>query len=272
MFKLLTLTTLCVLGSLILRGQSKAAGTVVVGSKNSQTPTSAGKKSSNLVVNFSFEQPVDSTKTFQMMDKVESANGWTSPTKGKPSLHASQSNGSVFDGYGGTWAFKARTGKNVAGLNVYGGSEESPERDYIQGSLSEPLTVGKKYFFAFYVHYHCEGANNIGIAFLPQKLTTDSAGRLPLSPATYQRRVAPYTKDTSWFMVVDSFVAQRPYQYFVIGNFFKNSETQLQSDNYGHHFAYIDDVFVIAAKTDVMPKTETAAVEELKWRRNDSLL
>ena len=188
------------------------------------------------------------------MDKIPAANGWTSPTKGKPSLHSSEADGNVYDGYGGTWVFKARTGKNVAGLNVYGGTDEAPKRDYIQGSLSEPLTVGKKYFFAFYVHYHCEGANNIGIAFLPQKLTIDSVMRLPLSPATYQRQVTPYKKETSWSLVVDSFVAQRPYQYFVIGNFFKNSETRLQSDNFGHHFAYIDDVFVIQAQNDGMPE------------------
>jgi OmpA-OmpF porin, OOP family len=270
MRKLLFLAILCVFVPIILRGQSKTPEPTV-SSKNMQTSAAAGKKSTNLVVNFSFEQPADSTKAFETMGKVESAKGWTSPTKGTPSLHSSTSDGNVFDGYGGTWAFKARSGKNVAGLNVYGGSDESPQREYIQGSLSEPLTVGKKYFFAFYVHYHCEGANNIGIAFLPQKLNVDSAARLPLSPATYQRRVAPYKKDTSWFMVVDSFVAQRPYQYFVIGNFFNNKETKLQSDDFGHHFAYIDDVFVIPAKTDVMPKTENAAVEELKWRKNDSL-
>ncbi len=255
MRKLFIFSILFIFSTFVLRGQSKMAEPAV-GSKTVQTPASTGKKTSNLVVNFSFEQHVDSTKTFRLMDKIPSANGWTSPTKGKPSLHSSDADGSVYDGYGGTWVFKARTGKNVAGLNVYGGSDEDPKRDYIQGSLSEPLTVGKKYFFAFYVHYHCEGANNIGIAFLPQKLTIDSAMRLPLSPATYQRQVTRYKKDTSWSLVIDSFVAQRPYQYFVIGNFFKNSETRLQSDNFHHHFAYIDDVFVIPAKNEVMPKVE----------------
>jgi outer membrane protein OmpA-like peptidoglycan-associated protein len=250
MRKLFIFTILCVFLTTILRGQSSTTAPTV----SSKTPPTTGKKSTNLVVNFSFEQHADSTKTFQLMDKIPSANGWTSPTKGKPSLHSSEAEGNVYDGYGGNWKFKARTGKNVAGLNVYGGTEEEPKRDYIQGSLSEPLTVGKKYFFAFYVHYHCEGANNIGIAFLPQKLTIDSAMRLPLSPATYQRRVTRYNKDTSWSLVIDSFVAQRPYQYFIIGNFFKNSETRLQSDNFNHHFAYIDDVFVIQAKNEVMPE------------------
>ncbi len=230
----------------------------------SKDSTVAAWRPVNLVVNYSFEMPLDTAKPIKMYSVLDNLQGWTSPNKSKPLVYASDAKGNVTDPNGSSWAFKARTGMQVGGISVTG-----EKREYLQGSLTAPLTVGKKYYFAFWVHYHCAGANNIGIAFLPSKIALDSTVRLPFTPATYQKNVLPYSNDakSTWAMVRDSFIAQMPYQSFVIGNFFTDAETELQKGRYNHFFAYIDDVAVWEAR--VQPSTDvTTKAEREEWQRN----
>jgi OOP family OmpA-OmpF porin len=222
-------------------------------------------KPKNLVINPSFEQRTDSSVVLEKSNPIESAYGWTAPNKGKSLLYTSLKKGEkyiVYDPNGSAWDFTARTGKNVAGVTVRG------KREYIQGTLREPLTVGKKYYFAFWVHYHCEGANNLGIAFLPNKIKLDSTGLLPFSPASYQVNVTNYDKKNTWALVRDSFVAYKPFQNFVIGNFFPDSLTQIQSSQYNHYFAYIDDILVVEADNQTFKKPVNAEKEAAKWTSN----
>lgn len=207
----------------------------------------------NFVVNPDFEnieQPV-STKT-----SIDIADGWSSPNAGSPELIGSNAQRYVHDPYGSNWKFRAKSGSHVAGMNVYGGNGSRPidhTRAYIQGSLSTPLTIGKKYYFSFWVHYHCEGANNIGITFLPEKLSLSSSGQIDLMPAAWQHEVTPYSTTKTWTQVVDSFIAYQSYRYFIIGNFFSDTETEVQNSPLGHHFAYIDNVAVMEARNLNMP-------------------
>jgi len=220
----------------------------------------------NLVVNPSFEQLVPGTE--QGLDMhISSAYGWDSPNDGDTRMYGSDNSGNVYDSYGANWPFTARTGALVATMNVYGGAEEAPKRDYIQGQLSQPLEVGKKYYFSFWVHYHCEGANNIGIVFLPRKLKTENPGLIPLQPASWQVNVTPYSRTEAWAQVQDSFIAYQPYQYFLIGNFFPNSQTSLESRNYNHYFAYVDDIRVKAAEDTRMPEGDRDSLETA-WTSN----
>lgn len=207
----------------------------------------------NFVVNPDFEniqQPVPT------QGSIEIATGWSSPNIGSSKLIGSNFQRYVHDPYGSNWKFRAKSGSHVAGMSVFGSSGSLPaehNRAYIQGSLSRPLETGKKYYFSFWVHYHCEGANNIGITFLPEKLSLSSSGQIDLIPAAWQHDVTPYSTTKTWTQVVDSFVAYQPYQYFVIGNFFSDAETEVQNSPGGHHFAYIDNVVVVAADNAIMP-------------------
>ncbi len=207
----------------------------------------------NFVVNPDFEnirQPV------QTKGNIEIATGWSSPNIGSPELIGSNSQRYVHDPYGSNWKFRAKSGSHVAGMSVFGSNGSLPadhNRAYIQGSLSRPLEAGKKYYFSFWVHYHCEGANNIGITFLPEKLSLSSSGQIDLMPAAWQHDVTPYSTTKTWTQVVDSFIAYQPFQYFVIGNFFSDAETEVQQSPGGHHFAYIDNVVVVAADDAIMP-------------------
>ncbi len=267
MIKHLFFNVCFVLFTPILMAQASDNGKTPSPDKN--TVATPKKAMANLVINPSFETPANEKIAMQPDNTIEAALGWNAPTKEESRLFTSPPpTDMVYDAYGSKWTFKARGGSNVAGLNVYGIRDDGEElREYIQGSLSEPLTVGKKYYFAFWVHYHCEGANNIGIAFLPRPLQIDSSSRLPLQPAAYQVNVNNYSKETTWSLVVDSFVAQRPFQNFIIGNFFSNDSTKLQSNNFGHHFAYIDDVFVMEARNNVMPENKKI----ISWRKNEEV-
>jgi outer membrane protein OmpA-like peptidoglycan-associated protein len=225
------------------------------------------KKPDNLVLNPSFED-IAAGKSVTLSSGIEVSEGWSAPTSGESLLYTTKDK-NIYDPNGSSWPFKARTGKNVAGMNVYGGYGDSERREYIQGSLKEPLAVGKRYYFEFYVHYHCEGANNIGIAFLPKKISVAEGGLLKLAPVSYQKKVTPYNNDkNTWTLVRDTFVALEAYQNFVIGNFFPNSKTEVESSKYSHYFAYIDDIVV--AETAEQPQTPpvVSQTEKEKWEYN----
>lgn len=225
----------------------------------------AQEASKNLVKNPSFEDLLQPDKKLDQTDLIEKCTGWNSPNQGNPEIFTTTSAGYIYDGYGSNWSFKARTGKHVAGLDVHG------SRDYIQGTLNQALETGKKYYFSFWVHYHCEGANNIGIAFIPNKMKTDDTGQLELKPATYQSELTPYDSKNTWTLVRDSFVAYKPYESFVIGNFFSDDNTKLEGGSYGHYFAYIDDILVIAAEDQALTTTENTEEEKEKWAYNETL-
>ncbi len=228
-------------------------------------------KPKNLVVNPSFEIPKDSTQQLDLSNPIDKLKGWDSPNKSEPKAFTSVKKLDkfyVYDPYGASWDFAARSGKNVSAVNVRGGTVENPKREYIQGTLREPLVVGKKYYFGFWVHYHCEGANNIGIAFLPEKAKVDNGGLLPFQPASYQVKVTNYDKKNTWTLVRDSFIAYKPYQYFVIGNFFPDSLTKVQARQYNHYFAFLDDIMVLEAENQAYTKPVDEKKEIQKWVGN----
>ena len=221
----------------------------------------------NLVVNPSFEQLTPEQFEELTLD-IDACEGWNSPNKGFPRVYGTSSYGNIFDAFGSSWNFQARTGSKVAALQVY-----ESKRDYIQGRLSEPLEIGKKYHFSFWVHYHCEGANNIGIAFLPGEMQLDSSGVIPLVPAAYQQEVTNYDTSHTWTMVVDSFVAQKAYKNFIIGNFFTDEQTRLQSNRYRHHLAYVDDIQVFEGDSLVERGVDSSKQILLtaSWDKNDRI-
>ena len=221
----------------------------------------------NLVTNPSFED-WNTTQTVEKSSAVESCKSWNSPNKSTPQIFTTTASGSIYDSYGSAWSFNARTGKNVAGLKVHGNDSEN--RDYIQGTLTKALEVGKKYYFSFWVHYHCSGANNIGIAFLPNPIKSKEEGLLELKPATYQAELTPYDKKNTWTLVRDSFIAYKPYESFVIGNFFNDGATKLEGSNYGHYFAYIDDILVVEAKEQELSTSEDSEAKE-DWAYNEAI-
>lgn len=222
--------------------------------------------SANLVQNPSFETSNDGL-ALNLRNVINRAQHWSDPTSGGSLLYTT-SGQEVYDPNGGNWPFMAHNGKNVAGINVYGGGDY-PTREYIQGALNAPLTVGKTYTFSFWVHYHCEGANNIGIAFLEKPISTTKKGEiLALTPVAYQKEVCKYKKGR-WEQVEGKFVAVKPYQHFVIGNFFSDADTKVESRVYNHYFAYVDDVEVLLDEKANNAPITISDDEKKKWDKND---
>jgi OmpA-OmpF porin, OOP family len=214
----------------------------------------------NLVVNPSFELGNDTISIIPPGEfPLTRAQGWTLPTRAQASLYSSIPILATTNRAMSRWKFTAKEGNNVVGIMTYGalGSNENNQlREYMQGALSKPLTIGKKYYVSYWVHFHCEGTNNIGFCFRTTPLSTDSIFRLPLKPQINNNEIVPYSTTKSWVQVRDSFVAYEPYTHFIIGNFFANRETKIESNKYRYHKAYIDDIVVEAATDGAMqPKT-----------------
>jgi OmpA-OmpF porin, OOP family len=200
----------------------------------------------NLVMNPSFEMPTDPTVPITAGEfNVSRAKGWTMPTKSQATLYSSIPTIATLNRAMSKWKFTAKEGDNVVGVTTYGvmASDTKKElREYVQGTLNEPLTIGKKYYITYNVHFHCEGTNNIGIYFSTKQIKTDSAYRLPVYPQINQKKVINYSKD--WTTVRDSFVAREAYTHFTMGNFFTNLETTIESNKLNYHKAYLDNIVI----------------------------
>ncbi len=213
----------------------------------------------NLVINPSFEQPVNNNIKTAEIDSINKFQSWRSPTLNKAMVYKSDSNGYVIDVYSpGLYNFKAKSGKNVAAIKVYGSvynnrtGHEEEDRSYLLGELSDSLKIGQKYYAGFSIHFHCIGVNRVGLTFIKDKIKKPS-GLLLLKPIMYQKSVVNYDAKNIWTMVVDSFIADNNYKNILIGNFFLSDSTVRGADE-RHIVAYIDNVFVYEAKNKAVTK------------------
>ena len=206
----------------------------------------------NLVVNPSFEIPADSNRLIQPGEfSLTRAKGWTTPSRAQASLYSSIPTMATVNRSMSKWKFTAKEGNNVVGVSTYGMmplNEKQELREYAQGTLTRPLTVGKKYFVSYYVHFHCEGTNNLGMAFSTRPLSTDSVYRLPLKPLINCDVVINYTPTSGWQQIRDSFVAREPFTNFIMGNFLTNKETKIQANQFHYHKAYLDEIMIEEAQ------------------------
>ena len=220
----------------------------------------------NLVVNPSFEIADDSVSLIPPGEfSATKAMGWSMPTRAQATLYGSIPTIATTNRAMNRWKFTAKTGNNVIGIMTYGSiltDEKNELREYLQGTLTKALTVGQKYYVSYWVHFHCEGSNNLGVAFGKTPLSTDSVFRLPLKPNVINSSIINYSNSTIWQEVRDSFIAREPYKYFIIGNFLSNKETQVQSNKYHYHKAYLDEIKVEEATDSKMPSRTFDVVVE----------
>jgi outer membrane protein OmpA-like peptidoglycan-associated protein len=203
----------------------------------------------NLVINPSFETRALNHEKNEI-DTVVEFIGWRCPTMYSGQVFGTDNRGFIAENTNlkGQRDFKAKTGSNVASL--------SPciHRSYLEGELKTPLEVGQKYYVGFWIHYHCISTNGVGISFAIKEDIRDTSYRLALPLIGFQKQLWDYDAKRFWLRVVDSFVADRPYKNFYIGNFLSRDSTATSgSKTFNHYVAYVDDVFVIKADHKVMP-------------------
>jgi gliding motility-associated-like protein len=156
-----------------------------------------------------------------------------------------------------------RTGQSHAlfiTLTSYPNNPTSHFREYICGTLLQPLKVGSSYCVKFYVapawwlatEYTRYGADRVGIWFSSDSIiaTTNAFDVIPLAP--HIEYIGGVICDSlQWIEISGSYIAQGGELHFVIGNFYEDLLTNTIVCNPGspHPFGFftallIDDVSV----------------------------
>ncbi|MBS1634743.1 MAG: gliding motility-associated C-terminal domain-containing protein [Bacteroidetes bacterium] len=160
----------------------------------------------------------------------------------------------------------SRTGTHHAGIITYDGTDQY--REYIEGQTSAPLVAGQVYCVSMYVSLANSvvwSTNNIGIYFSPTNYqrnacpgTTNS--RINVTPQL-NYTCSPIMDTMHWVRLQWSYTATGGEKYFVIGNFYDNSNTTVVTNPGGtftnpYAYFYIDDVSIVpntCCYADIMP-------------------
>lgn len=242
----------------------------------------------NLVPNPSFEEvrnlKIDPTRGMYWGGYQEFMNHlphWSSPTKSSPDLRIlSKKMYKHAQKYHPTQnCDSAHTGSNAAGIiTFYPNKFDEEYREYIQVKLKQALVVDKTYQLQFWIrrsHTTRYASNNLGIL-----LDTDSwefannyYKQLPVKP-TFNIDTLINVKAAQWVKISMEFKADKNYTYLILGNFYKNKDTQLQtvydSEGFGvYNYAYylIDDVQLI----DPTGKPEVLVWENKEIKKGEEI-
>ncbi|MBX2893407.1 MAG: OmpA family protein [Saprospiraceae bacterium] len=144
---------------------------------------------------------------------------------------------------------KPRTGKSMAGLTLYGCKNGKPHcREYIEIQLAEPLVMGQTYLVEFWVAQleRSLQINNIGAYFSEKRIEKRAEEFVFAEPHVSAKDIveAPGGK---WVKVSGTFVADKEYDYLLLGNFKDDDKTQAKAhrdDCFNYAYYYLDDVLV----------------------------
>lgn len=173
----------------------------------------------------------------------------------------------------------ARTGNGYAGIIVYEGFAligcqslfGSGWREYLQGTLTQPLVAGQTYCVTFYVSLADNvkfASNNIGVYFSNTLInvscaTVGGASNLPFTPQlVYAGPDLIVTNE--WQRLQWDYTATGGEQFFAIGNYNNDDNTDYTCVNEGafnpYAYYYVDDVSVVP---EPCCEAEVAAVPPL---------
>ncbi len=170
-----------------------------------------------------------------------------------------------------------RTGDSMVGIivdeNMYYSNEENNSitnkyREYIQGQLSSPLIVGKKYKVKFYTYlsnYSSYGVNNMGIKFFADSYFQDNDSLIDQIPDANHAEVIMARDE--WYLIDFEFIPQTVgLNYFVIGNFSNNDNTLIEIVEgtitnplpmFPTSYYFIDDVSVVDISPPIFDPMES---------------
>lgn len=204
----------------------------------------------NLVPNPSFEDTVACPTSISQIDY---AIGWSSYRQ-SPDYFNACSTGSLpvsVSVPSNQWGYQyPRTGNAYAGFGALQ-TISTDLREYPGIQLSQPLTIGQKYFASFYVSravsptpYMNVAINKIGI-----RLSTMSFSTSNWEPVDNYAQIftdSIITDTLNWIEISGTFTADSAYEYLSIGNFFQDSLTAyIRYDSTSTWaYYYIDDVYL----------------------------
>jgi OOP family OmpA-OmpF porin len=215
---------------------------------NAQAPSGAAP---NIVPNPGFERysspPIGWSYKGSFFGQV--VKYWFSATTASPDVYGSGVRVPPDWAEKGFGKQKPRSGKNMAGITVFGCTNGKPHcREYIEIQLAEPLVVGQLYYVEYWVT-HLERSlqiNNLGAYFSVSEMKrgTDEVLVREAQVAMTEVVAAPKGK---WVKVSGYFQAKYEAEYILIGNFQQDEQTQsiaYREDCYNYAYYYIDDVLV----------------------------
>lgn len=223
---------------------------------------SAHLRSQNLIPNPSFEANYGIPNC---MDRFDLVRDWYnaslntpdylhyySPQDGDPSVCDGNDVSSVYTGDNWLGNQVPHTGKAYAAIHLYVSYTDA--REYIGVELLQPLCVGQKYVFESYVSA-CEIStyySNMSFLLSEGKIFESfEIEREPSFSIPY-----PVQETNGWVQFKYTFVADKPYKYLTIGNFYSYSDDRFQLDgpyviqekNLSSY--YIDDVALTPIEGD----------------------
>ncbi len=219
----------------------------------------------NLVLNPSFETTSGCPVGISEFDR---ATNWFSTNTGADSCSSPDLYASCAPTIGGAnspsglLGYQAsRTGTHHAGIILSEGFVgcvrlNDNYREYIEGQLSTPMVAGQKYLVRFYVSLPegvMWGSNSIGVYFTNTQYQHNACPSNALINVTPQLNMCgPAIMDTiNWIPVQWIYTATGGEQYFTIGNFKNDNNTNYVSLNCStfnpYIYYYIDDVNVSVA-------------------------
>ncbi|MBS1596049.1 MAG: gliding motility-associated C-terminal domain-containing protein [Bacteroidetes bacterium] len=223
-------------------------------------------RAQNLVLNPSFE----TTSSCPVgISQFNLATNWNSTNTGADSCSSPDLYAGCAPAIGGAnspnglLGYQAsRTGTHHAGIILSEGFVGCTHlndnyREYIEGQTSAPLVAGQKYLVRFYVSLPegvMWGSNSIGVYFSNTQYLHNACPSNQLIPVTPQLNMCgPAIMDTlRWIPIQWIYTAAGGEQYFTIGNFKNDNNTNYVSLNCNtfnpYIYYYIDDVNISIAQ------------------------
>lgn len=216
----------------------------------------------NLVLNPSFE---NTSSCPQGISEFYLCTNWTSTNTGADTCSSPDLYAACAPSFGGVNVpnallgyHTARTGTHFAGIILGDGlpgciPTGDNYREYIEGTLSAPLVAGQKYLVIFYASLAEDimwGSNSLGVYFSNTQYLHDACPNNAIIPETPQLEMCgPAIMDTvNWIPVEWIYTAAGGEQYFTIGNFNNDANTNHVTHNCGtfnpYIYYYIDDVSI----------------------------
>lgn len=210
----------------------------------------------NLVPNSSFEQY---SICPDLEDQVERATGWSkySESSSTPDYYNACATPPYFSvpQAGGGYQQAHNNGNAFIGLGTFTRITAN-HREMVGIQLSQPLTIGQKYFISFYTvmseqytgsDYFGHPANNIGIRL--STVSYNGSNPAPINNIAHVYSSTVINDSINWNLISGSIIADSAYNYLIVGNFFDDASTDTINYNCGsclnyYSYYYVDDICV----------------------------
>ena len=214
-------------------------------------------QSGNLVVNYSFEEYKQCPQTFTPQDMSHKlVPGWTYPTKATPD-YFNRCSPLRTEGVGVPRNFagesEPKTGNAYAGA-ILSGTDDG-YREYIQGTLKEPLVAGMKYCINFsykLASYSKFAVDQLSLFFTEQEIRNDLMVNLAYKPQINNQIGLFLDNIDDWDDICTVYEASGNEKFFIIGNFKDYDNTNyvatdknmknLMNKEYAYY--YFDDIII----------------------------